>query len=226
MRIIFILLFITISLYAKDNNILIQHFKNALNNKKFNNSQINKSIDNMTIFLPKNIKEPFNTYINKSYKKLKQEIRDTIQNDCKETGEGYIDYNVSYANQNLISIKKVEGYSFCYAQDVVIPEYINLFFYNKKLYQVKLSNFAKKKIEKVFEKDEDCKADMKHQTMFKELTIKEGKPYIHVYLGMGKMCNQNKKFDVNEKNLEFLIVDKNDYEKISCPKSKKPVSNK
>ena len=53
MRIIFILLFITISLYAKDNNILIQHFKNALNNKKFNIGKINKSIDNIGM-TPKN----------------------------------------------------------------------------------------------------------------------------------------------------------------------------
>jgi len=61
--------------------------------------------------LPKNINEPFNTYIDKSYQKLKEKVLHTIQDDCEKTGWGYIGYNVKYLNKKLINMKKVEGYA-------------------------------------------------------------------------------------------------------------------
>lgn len=205
-NLVFIFLLISINSCAKDKNIQIQNFSKALKSKKQNVIQIDKSINNITIFLPKNIQEPFNTFIAESYKKLKQKVLNTIQNDCKETGWGYIEYNINYLNKELISIKKTEGYAACYGVDVAIPEYINLFFYNKKLYQVKLSNDVKNNTENVIWKDEDCRVDAKNKTMFRELLIKEGKPYTHIYLEMDKVCSQDIALELNENNLEFTLV--------------------
>jgi len=208
-NIIFIFLLISIHSCAKEKNTQMQSFIKALKNKKQNVIQIDKSINNITIFLPKNINEPFNTYIDKSYQKLKEKVLHTIQYDCEKTGLGYIGYNVKYLNKELISMKKVEGYGACYGMDVSIPEYINLFFYNKKLYQVKLSHKEKNKIEKFVWKDEDCKEEAKHKTMFRELLIKEGIPYVHIYLEMDKVCGQDIALELNENNLEFILVNKN-----------------
>ena len=101
-NIIFIFLLISIHSCAKEKNTQMQSFIKALKNKKQNVIQIDKSINNITIFLPKNINEPFNTYIDKSYQKLKEKVLHTIQDNCEKTGLGYIGYNVKYLNKELL----------------------------------------------------------------------------------------------------------------------------
>lgn len=143
---------------------------------------------NITLQLPPFFDEPnhFSQYIDKRIEASSLHIQKNINEVCKNTGHGELQYEIKTLSKNFMSILEVQNYSNCYVRVVYKENYINLFYSDKKMYSVDMSQEIKNKEIDWKEYDEEC--TIKSYKESRALFFKEGKPIL--YISKGKVCTQ------------------------------------
>jgi len=181
---------------------LYESFQNEVKRNSNHIEYKNKSVNNLSFQTPNYIDDRIQNY-------LQNFIEEDLEAEycSNEDSNIEINYEVTFSTDIFFSIKKETQTMFCYPNDNIYKDFINLLLFKNNLYKINIknSNHIKQAINDYLE-SEDIDKECEYERGGYQLNLSIEKNKAYIYLVKDKVCFLKIPIKIKKDNFEFELL--------------------